>query len=157
MPFNYHSKIEGIYYPPGDKSISHRALILASHAIGESKISNLLEGEDVINTLKAMRSFGVKINKISDKYIIFGIPPGGLFQPKKNIYFGNSGTGIRLISGLVASNNITVTLIGDNSLSKRPMKRVTEHLSKIGAVIKLKKNAYPPIKIKGSGLSLIHI
>ena len=151
MPFNYHSKIEGTYYPPGDKSISHRTLILASHAIGESKISNLLEGEDVINTLKAMRSFGVKINKISDKYIIFGIPPGGLFQPKKTIYFGNSGTGIRLISGLIASNNITVTLIGDSSLSKRPMKRVTEHLSKIGAIIKLKKNAYPPIKIKGSG------
>ena len=151
MPFNCHSKIEGTFYPPGDKSISHRALILASHAIGESKISNLLEGEDVINTLKAMRSFGVKINKISDKYIIFGIPPGGLFQPKKTIYFGNSGTGIRLISGLIASNNIKVTLIGDNSLSKRPMKRVTEHLSKIGAIIKLKKNSFPPIKIKGSG------
>ena len=151
MPFNYHSKIEGTYYPPGDKSISHRALILASHAIGESKISNLLEGEDVINTLKAMRSFGVKINKISDKYIIFGIPPGGLFQPKKTIYFGNSGTSIRLISGLIASNNITVTLTGDKSLSKRPMKRVTEHLSMIGAIIKLRKNTYPPIKIKGSG------
>ena len=77
--------------------------------------------------------------KKKNKYYVFGIPPGGLFQPKKNIDFGNSGTGIRLISGLISSNNIEVKLIGDKSLSKRPMKRVTEHLSKIGAKIKLKK------------------
>ena len=73
------------------------------------------------------------------------------FNQKKIIDFGNSGTGIRLISGLISSNNIEVKLIGDSSLSKRPMKRVTEHLSKIGAKIKLKKNLFPPIKIKGTG------
>ena len=151
MPFNNLSTIKGIYNPPGDKSISHRILILASQAIGESKISNLLEGEDVINTLNAMKILGARIKKSNGKYIVFGIPPGGLFQPKKTINFGNSGTGIRLISGLVSSNNISVNLIGDSSLSKRPMKRVTEHLLKLGAEIKLKKNIYPPIKIKGNG------
>ncbi len=151
MPFNNLSTIIGIYNPPGDKSISHRILILASQAIGESKISNLLEGEDVINTLNAMKILGARIKKSNGKYIVFGIPPGGLFQPKKTINFGNSGTGIRLISGLVSSNNISVNLIGDSSLSKRPMKRVTEHLLKLGAEIKLKKNIYPPIKIKGNG------
>ncbi len=151
MSLNNNSKIKGTYFPPGDKSISHRILILAGQAVGKSEISNLLEGEDVINTLKAMRLFGALIKKKRNKYIVFGIPPGGLYQPNQSIDFGNSGTGIRLISGLVSSNNIIVKLIGDGSLSKRPMKRVTEHLSKIGADIKLRKNLYTPIKLKGTG------
>ncbi len=151
MPLNKFSRIKGIYLPPGDKSISHRILILAGQAIGKSKISNLLEAEDVINTLKAMKLLGAQIKKKDHKYIVFGAPPGGLFQPNKAIDFGNSGTGIRLISGLISSNNIQVDLIGDSSLSKRPMKRVTEHLSKIGAKIKLRKEKYPPIKLKGTG------
>ncbi len=149
--FNNRSKIKGTYFPPGDKSISHRALILTGQAIGKSEITNLLEGEDVINTLKAMKLLGVNIKKNKNKYIVFGIPTGGLFQPKKTIDFGNSGTGIRLVSGLISSNNIKVKLTGDRSLCKRPMKRVTEHLSKIGANIKLKKNSYPPILLKGTG------
>ena len=150
MPFNSKSFIKGEYFPPGDKSISHRILILTGQAIGKSEISNLLEGEDVLNTLKAMRLLGVKIRKKDKKYFVFGIPPGGLFQPNQKIDFGNSGTGIRLISGLISSNNIEVKLVGDSSLSKRPMKRVTEHLSKIGARIELKKGLYPPIKLKGA-------
>ena len=151
MSLNKLSKINGTYLPPGDKSISHRILILSGQAIGKSEVSNLLEAEDVINTLKAMRLMGVCIKKVFNKYQIFGLPPGGLFQPSRSIDFGNSGTGIRLIAGLIASNNIKVNLIGDSSLSKRPMRRVTEHLSKIGAVIELKKNIYPPIRIKGTG------
>ena len=151
MPINSRSIIKGTYFPPGDKSISHRILILAGQAVGKSQIDNLLEGEDVINTLKAMRLLGVQIKKKNNKYSVFGIPPGGLFHPKKTIDFGNSGTGIRLISGLISTNNIEVRLIGDSSLSKRPMKRVTEHLSKIGATIKLKKKLFPPIKLKGTG------
>ncbi len=151
MPFNNRSLIKGRYFPPGDKSISHRILILTGQAIGESKISNLLEGQDVINTIKAMRLLGVQVKKKGDTYYVFGIPPGGLFQPSKKIDFGNSGTGIRLISGLVSSNKINVNLVGDKSLSKRPMRRVTDHLSKIGARIELKKKMYPPIKIKGVG------
>ena len=151
MTFNNKSYIKGTYFPPGDKSISHRVLILAGQALGESKIYNLLEGEDVINTLKAMKLFGVRVIKKPNRYSIFGVPPGCLFQPKKIIDFGNSGTGIRLICGLVSSNNIEVKLVGDNSLSKRPMKRVTDHLTKIGAKIDLKNETLPPIKIKGTG------
>ena len=151
MSLNKLSKINGTYLPPGDKSISHRILILSGQAIGKSEICNLLEAEDVINTLKAMRLMGVRIKKVFNKYHIYGLPPGGLFQPSQSIDFGNSGTGIRLIAGLIASNNIKVNLIGDSSLSKRPMSRVTEHLSKIGADIELKKNIYPPIRIKGTG------
>ena len=151
MPFNYQSSIKGTYLPPGDKSISHRILILAGQAIGKSKIYNLLEGEDVINTLKAMNLLGSRIKKKGDRYDVFGVPPGGLFQPKKLIDFGNSGTGIRLLCGLISSNNIRVKLIGDRSLSQRPMKRVTDHLIKIGAKINLKKETFPPIKLKGTG------
>ncbi len=151
MPFNNRSFINGSYLPPGDKSISHRILILAGQAIGKSRVINLLDGEDVNNTLKAMKLLGARIIKKNDTYDIFGVPPGALFQPKKTIDFGNSGTGIRLISGLVSSNNIEVRLIGDLSLSKRPMRRVTEHLIRIGAKFKLKNKSFPPIKIQGTG------
>ncbi len=151
MPLNNKSIIKGTYLPPGDKSISHRILILTGQIVGKSKIQNLLQSEDVINTLKAMKLLGVKIIKKTNIFEVFGIPPGGLIQPKKMIDFGNSGTGIRLVSGLVSTNNIEVKLIGDSSLSKRPMKRVTEHLSKIGANIELRKKIFPPIKIKGTG------
>ena len=154
MPLNNRCLIKGTYYPPGDKSISHRILILAGQAIGRSQIYNLLEGEDVLNTLKAMKLLGIRILKKKDKYDVYGLPPGGLFQPNKLIDFGNSGTGIRLISGLISSNNIEVKLVGDKSLSQRPMRRVTEHLSKIGANIKLKKKLFPPIKLKGTGNAL---
>ncbi len=132
MPLNNRCLIKGTYYPPGDKSISHRILILAGQAIGRSQIFNLLEGEDVMNTLKAMKLLGIKILKKNDKYDVYGLPPGGLFQPNKLIDFGNSGTGIRLISGLISSNNIEVKLVGDKSLSQR----------------------LPPIKLKGTGNAL---
>jgi len=151
MPINSKKKIQGIYYPPGDKSISHRSLILTGQAVGKSEITNLLEGDDVINTLLVMRELGARIAKKNGKYIAFGIPPGALFQPKKQLDFGNSGTGIRLIAGLISSNNIQAALKGDKSLSKRPMRRVTDHLKRIGASIELKKNSFPPIKIKGVG------
>ena len=151
MSKNILKNIKGKYFPPGDKSISHRILILTGQSIGKSEITNLLEGEDVINTLKAMSKLGANIKKKNNKYIVYGVPPGGLFEPKTKLDFGNSGTGIRLLSGLIASNQVKVTLIGDKSLSGRPMKRVTSHLERIGAEIKLKKDLFPPIKIKGTG------
>lgn len=151
MTFNFKKIIQGTYFPPGDKSISHRALILTSQSVGRSQILNLLEGEDVINTMKAMKAFGANIKKENGKYIVYGVPPGSLFEPENPLDFGNSGTGIRLISGLIATNNINVKLIGDKSLSKRPMKRVTDHLKKTGAIFKLKNNTYLPIIIKGVG------
>ena len=151
MTLNKNSILKGIYFPPGDKSISHRILILAGQAIGNSKIYNLLQSEDVINTLKAMRLLGITIKRKGGRYEVYGVPPGGLFKPNKIIDFGNSGTGIRLISGLISSNNIEATLVGDKSLSKRPMKRVTDHLVRIGAVFKLRNKLFPPIKLKGTG------
>ena len=81
MAIKNNSLIKGTYFPPGDKSISHRILILASQTVGKSEISNLLEGEDVLNTLKAMKILGANISKKNNKYIVFGVPPGGLFQP----------------------------------------------------------------------------
>ena len=151
MTINNTSLIKGTYFPPGDKSISHRILILSGQVVGKSIVKNLLQSQDVINTLKAMRLLGVQIIQKDNDFNVFGIPPGGLFQPNKIIDFGNSGTGIRLICGLISSNNIEVKLVGDKSLSKRPMKRVTEHLSKIGANIELRKKIFPPIKLKGTG------
>ena len=84
MSISSKKKIKGIYYPPGDKSISHRSLILTSQAVGKSEIANLLEGEDVINTLLAMRELGARITKKRGIYIVYGQPPGALFKPKSN-------------------------------------------------------------------------
>ena len=151
MSINFKKRTKGTYSPPGDKSISHRILILSGQAVGKSQISNLLEGEDVLNTLKIMKILGANIKKNNGKYIVFGLPPGALFQPTKSLDFGNSGTGIRLLSGIIASNNIKAKLIGDKSLSARPMRRVTDHLKKIGAIINLRKNSFPPIDIQGVG------
>ena len=151
MPFNNKSIIKGTYFPPGDKSISHRILILTGQIVGKSKIKNLLQSEDVINTLKAMRLMGVQIFKKINTFEVFGVPPGGLIQPKKIIDFGNSGTGIRLISGLVSTNNIEVKLIGDSSFEQKTNEKRTEHLEKIGANIELRNKVFPPIKIKGTG------
>ena len=151
MSLNFKKNIKGTYCPPGDKSISHRALILTSQAVGKSEIINLLEGEDVLNTLKVMKELGASIIKKKNKYIVHGLPPGGLFQPRKELDFGNSGTGIRLILGLISTNNISATLNGDKSLSKRPMKRVTNHLERIGTRIRLRGELFPPIVINGVG------
>ncbi len=142
--------IKGNYSPPGDKSISHRIIILGSQTLGKTKITNLLDSEDVLNTVKAMKKLGSNIKKVKKSYIVYGIPPGGLFNPKSKLDFGNSGTGIRLIAGLISSNNIKAVLIGDRSLSSRPMKRVTEHLKKIGSIFILKRNNFLPMKIIGS-------
>ena len=143
-------KLKGVYIPPGDKSISHRIIILGSQAVGQSGVTNLLESEDVLNTIKVMKQLGSNIKKINGKYIIFGLPPGALFEPKSELNFGNSGTSIRLIAGLLSTNNIKTKLVGDKSLSSRPMSRVTDHLKRIGAICILKKNNFLPMTIKGS-------
>ena len=87
MPLSKINKLQGNYTPPGDKSISHRIIILGSQAVGQSSITNLLESEDVLNTVSVMKQLGSNIKKKSGKYIVFGLPPGGLFTPKKKIRF----------------------------------------------------------------------
>ena len=134
----------------GDKSISIRCVLLASQAIGETKINNLLESEDVLNSLRAIKKLGIKFKKKSGYYFIYGL---GLksFNAQKEITVnaGNSGTLARLILGLLVNNEKQVTLIGDKSLSKRDFSRVTEPLKMFGASISSNKNKLP-VKIVGS-------
>ncbi|MEO9601580.1 3-phosphoshikimate 1-carboxyvinyltransferase [Parasphingorhabdus sp.] len=126
---------------PGDKSISHRALILSALAVGKSQITGLLEGEDVLATAAALRAMGAKIEKKGDVWTVHGVGVGGLMQPENAIDMGNSGTSTRLLMGLVASHGISTTFIGDASLSKRPMGRVIDPLSQMGADIQARETA----------------
>lgn len=119
---------------PGDKSISHRSLILGAMAVGETKISGLLEGEDVLDTGKAMAAFGAEvINHGGGNWSVHGVGVGGFAEPDNVIDCGNSGTGVRLIMGAMATCDITVTFTGDASLNGRPMARVTDPIALFGA------------------------
>jgi len=128
---------------PGDKSISHRSIIIPSISKGKTTILNLLESDDVLKTLNAFKNLGVKIIKKRNKYIIYGKGLKSLKKPKKYLYLGNSGTSARLIIGLLSSQNFKTKLKGDKSLSKRPMSRVIIPLKKMGAKIDSKNNRLP--------------
>ncbi len=119
---------------PGDKSISHRALIFGALTVGETRISGLLEGEDVINTSKAMRALGAEVERVAEgAWRVHGVGVGGFRAPAGVLDFGNSGTGCRLVMGAVAGCPITATFDGDASLRRRPMKRILDPLELIGA------------------------
>lgn len=119
---------------PGDKSISHRALMFSALAVGESRVEGLLEGEDVLATAAALRAMGARIERDGEGvWHIAGVGVGGLLQPQQALEMGNSGTSTRLLMGLLASHDLTATFSGDASLSKRPMGRVIEPLSRMGA------------------------
>ncbi|MCC7393805.1 MAG: 3-phosphoshikimate 1-carboxyvinyltransferase [Sphingomonadaceae bacterium] len=134
--FRHIGTLHGDITVPGDKSISHRALMLSALAVGESRISGLLEGEDVLATAAAMRAMGSHIERGSDgDWRVHGVGVGGLLQPTQALDMGNSGTSTRLLLGLLASHAITATFVGDASLSARPMGRVIEPLSRMGADI----------------------
>ena len=134
----------------GDKSISIRCVLLASQGIGSSKIYNLLESEDVINSLKSIKKLGINYKKISNYYLIKGLGPNGFNTNKKiSLNAGNSGTFARLILGLLVNANNEIKIIGDKSLSIRDFSRVTEPLKKFGAIISSNKNNLP-VKINGT-------
>ena len=118
---------------PGDKSISHRALMFGALAVGRTRVTGLLEGEDVLSTAAALRAMGVNISQDREGWLIDGVGVGGLLQPETALDMGNSGTSTRLLMGLIASHGITAGFTGDASLSKRPMGRVIEPLSQMGA------------------------
>jgi 3-phosphoshikimate 1-carboxyvinyltransferase len=119
---------------PGDKSISHRALILGALAVGETRISGLLEGEDVLNTAKAMRALGARVERQDDGvWSVRGVGVAGFAAPEKPLDFGNSGTGCRLAMGAVAGSPIVATFDGDASLRSRPMRRILDPLEEMGA------------------------
>jgi 3-phosphoshikimate 1-carboxyvinyltransferase len=137
---------------PGDKSISHRALILGALAIGTTRISGLLEGEDVINTGKAMAALGAKVERRDDgTWEISGVGVGGFRQPDGALDFGNSGTGCRLVMGAVAGCPITATFDGDASLRKRPMRRILDPVELIGArAVAIAEGGRLPLTLKGA-------
>ncbi len=140
---------------PGDKSISHRALMLSALAIGRSFVRGLLEGEDVMATAAAMRAMGAHVERSTGgSWTIDGVGVGGLRQPDRPLDMGNSGTTTRLLTGLIASHPISVDLNGDASLSKRPMGRVIEPLSVVGARIKARDDRFLPLTIKGSDMPM---
>lgn len=126
--------LKGSAEVPGDKSISHRALILGAMAVGETKVTGLLEGQDVLDTAKAMRAFGAEVTRLgAGDWSVRGVGVGGFGEPADVIDCGNSGTGVRLIMGTMATSPITATFTGDASLRKRPMGRVTDPLGLFGA------------------------
>ena len=126
--------LKGRVRVPGDKSISHRALIFGALAVGETRISGLLEGEDVLNTGKAMRALGASVERIGEgEWRVNGVGVGGFREPKEALDFGNSGTGARLVMGAVAACPIVATFDGDASLRRRPMQRILDPLALIGA------------------------
>ena len=141
--------INGTPNIPGDKSISHRSIIIPSISNGICEINNLLKSEDVLHTLNAFRSMGVKILEEDSKIIIYGKGLNSLKQPKDDIYLGNSGTSARLLTGLLSSQKFNSIITGDKSLSKRPMERISNPLSKMNAKIQT-TNGSLPLKIKGN-------
>ncbi|MBO9448785.1 3-phosphoshikimate 1-carboxyvinyltransferase [Tropicibacter sp. R16_0] len=143
--------LSGVAEVPGDKSISHRSLILGAMAVGETRITGLLEGEDVLDTAKAMRAFGAEVTKHDDgSWSVHGVGVGGFAEPDNVIDCGNSGTGVRLIMGAMASSPITATFTGDASLNGRPMARVTDPLALFGAQTVGRKGGRLPMTIVGA-------
>ncbi|MFV8063667.1 3-phosphoshikimate 1-carboxyvinyltransferase [Streptococcus pluranimalium] len=143
--------LEGTIRVPGDKSISHRSIIFGSLAKGVTRVHDILRGEDVLSTMQVFRDLGVTIEDNGDVVEVHGVGFDGLQAPKNGLDMGNSGTSIRLISGVLAGQDFEVTMFGDDSLSKRPMDRVTVPLSQMGVTVSGQTDLdLPPLTIKGS-------
>ncbi len=139
---------QGEITAPGDKSISHRSIMLASIAEGTSRVTGFLEGEDCLATMKAFQQMGVHIDRASKgELIIHGVGRNGLAQPDKTLDLGNSGTSMRLLTGLLAGQSIQTELVGDGSLMKRPMRRVCDPLSLMTANVTTSDDGTPPVLI----------
>ena len=141
--------LSGTFDVPGDKSISHRSMILSAIAVGQTRVSGLLEGDDVMATKQAMIDCGADIVKQGDDYVINGVGMGGLSAPDKPLDLGNAGTGVRLLMGLIAGQSLSATFVGDASLSKRPMRRITDPLEEMGAQVTTGEGGRLPVTITG--------
>jgi 3-phosphoshikimate 1-carboxyvinyltransferase len=146
--------LRGTVSIPGDKSISHRALLLAASAIGETRIRGLLEAQDVLATAAALRTLGIEITRDDDGWLVAGRGVGGLTEGSGVLDLGNSGTGARLLMGLVASQPMLTFFCGDASLSRRPMMRVIEPLQRLGARVWARGGDRLPLCVRGTGDSL---
>jgi 3-phosphoshikimate 1-carboxyvinyltransferase len=144
-------QLSGEFRVPGDKSISHRSIMFGAIADGTTHVTGFLQGEDSLNTLRAFRAMGVEIDGPNEKgeVTIQGVGIDGLKKPAADIDLGNSGTSIRLMSGLLSGQSFDVVLNGDRSLSKRPMKRVTDPLALMGARVDAQEGGKPPLRIHG--------
>jgi len=145
--------LQGRARVPGDKSISHRALILAALTVGETNISGLLEGDDVLHTADAMRALGARVERTGEgAWRVHGVGVGGFAQPAGVLDFGNSGTGVRLAIGAVAGSPVRATFSGDDSLRGRPMRRVLDPLERMGArVVEAADDGRLPLTLQGAG------
>ena len=143
--------LSGVVEVPGDKSISHRSLIFGAMALGKTEISGLLEGQDVLDTAKAMEAFGASVTNHGDgNWTVHGVGVGGFSEPDGVIDCGNSATGVRLIMGAMATHDMTATFTGDASLNKRPMARVTDPIALFGAEAYGRKGGRLPMTIVGA-------
>ena len=149
MAFGPAGPLRGTALLPGDKSISHRALMVAAMARGRSRIHGLCEGSDVHSTMSALRAMGVRIERATDAWEVDGLGSGCLLQPDQALDMGNSGTSMRLLMGLIASHPISATFTGDVSLCRRPMGRVIEPLSRIGADFAAAPGGRLPLSVRG--------
>jgi 3-phosphoshikimate 1-carboxyvinyltransferase len=149
-------RVSGSIRVPGDKSISHRSIILSSIAEGTSHVSGFLQGEDSLNTIKAFQQMGVSIERNQDQVRVCGVGLHGLDKPGCDLDMGNSGTAMRLLLGLLAGQMFDSRLIGDSSLSSRPMRRVIDPLQSMGATIESEPGGRAPLQIKANnGLKAI--
>ncbi|RMH48607.1 MAG: 3-phosphoshikimate 1-carboxyvinyltransferase [Alphaproteobacteria bacterium] len=142
--------LSGVAEIPGDKSISHRALILGALAVGETRIRGLLEGQDVLDTARAMQAFGAHLARTGPEWLVHGVGTGGFAEPEDVIDCGNSGTGARLIMGAMATTAITAVFTGDASLRRRPMGRVTGPLALFGAQAHGRSGGRLPLALVGA-------
>lgn len=143
--------LTGTIRVPGDKSISHRSIMLGALAVGETRVSGLLEGEDVLATAAAMRAMGATVTRTGEgAWSVHGVGVGALLQPQAPLDMGNSGTSTRLLMGLVASHAISATFVGDASLSGRPMGRVIDPLSQMGAAFEASEGGRLPLTVRGA-------
>lgn len=145
------SALRGALRPPGDKSISHRAMILGLLSIGETRIEGLLEGDDVLRTAAAAKALGAGIDRLGEgRWSVRGVGIGGLCDPAETLDFGNAGTGSRLMMGVVGGQPVTATFDGDASLRKRPMRRILDPLLRMGAqVLSEREGGRVPLTLKG--------
>ena len=149
--------LKGEIQVPGDKSISHRAVMLGSLAKGTTRITGFLQGADCLSTISCFEKMGVSIENTGDTVLVHGRGMRGLEKPEGVLDCGNSGTTMRLISGILSAQDFDVTLTGDASIQKRPMKRIMDPLSRMGASIKsLPGNGCAPLYIQGRPLTGIH-
>lgn len=146
------ASVSGVIIPPGDKSISHRYAMLAAIAEGVTKIRNYSTGADCQSTLGCVRALGIPVEKTDDEVVIHGRGPSGLQPPEEQMDAGNSGSTIRMLSGILAAQPFTSRIGGDESLSRRPMDRIIRPLSEMGASIEARENRFPPLTIHGRKL-----